>query len=316
MTTLYDSGAAEAESELVRAIASGAVDGGWPSSRAFAAAGIPGIEALEAPMTITSVAAQKALVSGPIAGQLLSELRGSGIVGLGLMVGPLRRPFAAAPLLSVDAWRGVRFRVLDSRIQADAIRSFGAIPLKSGLEWIDQTRASRLDGGDFDIPQYWARGERSTLDYVTANVVLWPMMSVLSLSQKRFDSLSDAQRGWIRDAARQAVLASSGANYDETEYVKVLCQQGVKFLEATAEQIAQLRHRLAPVTARLAASGAAGPLLNEIQALAAQQPGPDVPDIPAECRKLPKRTSEPRPVPRSRPRWRTVATMPISPPRT
>ena len=85
-------------------------------------------------MTITSVAAQKALVSGPIVGQLLSELRGSGIVGLGLMVGPLRRPFAAAPLLSVDAWRGVRFRVLDSRLQADAIRSFGAIPLKSGLD--------------------------------------------------------------------------------------------------------------------------------------------------------------------------------------
>ncbi|HEY9524664.1 MAG TPA: TRAP transporter substrate-binding protein DctP, partial [Thermopolyspora sp.] len=286
VTTLYDSGAAEAESELVRAIASGAVDGGWPASRAFAAAGIPGIEALDAPMTITSVAAQKALVSGPIAEHVLSELAGSGIVGLGLMVGPLRRPFATAPLLGADAWRGVRFRVLDSRVEADAIRSFGAAPVKSGLEWIDQTRASRLDGGDFDIPQFWAGGERSTLEYVTANVVLWPMMSVLSLSQKRFDALSEAQRGWVRDAARQAVLASGAANYDETEYVKVLCQRGVRFLNASTEQIAQLRHRLAPVTARLAGSGAARRLLGEIRALAARQPGPDVPRIPAQCRTL------------------------------
>jgi len=91
----YGDGAADAESNIVEAIASGELDGGWPSTRAFAYAGISGLEAVEAPMTITSYAAEKALVSGPVADELLAQLDGTGVVGLGLAVGPLRRPFAA-----------------------------------------------------------------------------------------------------------------------------------------------------------------------------------------------------------------------------
>src|SRR3954447_10084902 len=50
----YEDGAADAESDLVRAIAQGRVDGGWPSTRAFANGGITGLEVVEAPMTLTS----------------------------------------------------------------------------------------------------------------------------------------------------------------------------------------------------------------------------------------------------------------------
>ena len=95
LKTEYGNGAAEAESNVVKAIASGELDGGWPSTRAFASGGIKGLEVVEAPMTITSYAAQKALVSGPVADKVLARLDGSGVVGLGLAVGPLRRPFAA-----------------------------------------------------------------------------------------------------------------------------------------------------------------------------------------------------------------------------
>ena len=61
----YGAGAASAESELVEAIAAGDVDGGWPSTRAFARAGIGGLESVEAPMTLTSYAAERALVTSP-----------------------------------------------------------------------------------------------------------------------------------------------------------------------------------------------------------------------------------------------------------
>jgi hypothetical protein len=49
-------------------------------------------------MTITSYTAEKALVSGPVAATLPGSLKGSGVVGLGLAVGALRRPFAANAL--------------------------------------------------------------------------------------------------------------------------------------------------------------------------------------------------------------------------
>jgi TRAP-type C4-dicarboxylate transport system substrate-binding protein len=117
VTTKYGQSAPEAESDLVEAIASGEVDGGWPSTRAFANAGITGLEAVEAPMTLTSYAAEKALVSGPVADKLLAKLEGTGVLGLDLAVGPLRRPFAAeAPLLGPEDWAGATFRVYNSPV--------------------------------------------------------------------------------------------------------------------------------------------------------------------------------------------------------
>ena len=62
----YGDGRPDAESDLVKALASGSdLDGGWPATRAFAAAGIDGLKAVEAPMVITSYAAAKELVDGP-----------------------------------------------------------------------------------------------------------------------------------------------------------------------------------------------------------------------------------------------------------
>ena len=78
VSTAYGDGAADAESRLVEAIASGDLDGGWPSTRAFAGAGIDGLQAIEAPMTITSYAAEKALVTSPIADTVREQLDGSG----------------------------------------------------------------------------------------------------------------------------------------------------------------------------------------------------------------------------------------------
>ena len=59
-------------------------------------------------MTITSYDAEKELVSGPVADTVLGRLEGTGVVGLSLAVGPLRRPFAAGgPLLGPEDWKGV-----------------------------------------------------------------------------------------------------------------------------------------------------------------------------------------------------------------
>src|SRR5690348_6562078 len=52
LTDDYGDGDATAETNLVKAIASGDLDGGWPATRAFARAGIPGLQSVEAPMTI------------------------------------------------------------------------------------------------------------------------------------------------------------------------------------------------------------------------------------------------------------------------
>jgi TRAP-type C4-dicarboxylate transport system substrate-binding protein len=284
LTTNYGGNAPDAESRLVRAIASGEVDGGWPSTRAFADAGITGLEVVEAPMTITSYAAEKALVSGPVAGKLLGRLDGTGVVGLGLTVGPLRRPFAAkAPLLGPGDWEGVRFRVFNSPVQAGAVRALGATPVNLSFSFIDEIKAGTLRGAEFDIPQYARSGYAVEAVHVTANVVLWPKVFVLALSQKRFGALTTQQQAWVRGAAEQAVKASVDATYGQASVVRALCGRGVRFADATPGQIEGLRARLRPVLERLAARPADAPLLRDIQTIANQNPGPEALDVPASC---------------------------------
>jgi TRAP-type C4-dicarboxylate transport system substrate-binding protein len=284
VTERYGDGEAGAESDLVKAIASGEVDAGWPSTRAFANAGISGLEAVEAPMTLTSYAAEKTLVSGPAADKLLAKLDGTGVIGLNLAVGPLRRPFAAeAPLLGPEAWKGVKFRVYNSPIQTDAVRLLGATPVNLGLGWTDEMRAGNLRGVEFDIAQYGAMGNTTEAGYVTANVVLWPKVFVLSISQERFDALTDEQQTWVREAADKAMQVSVDATYDETTIAQDLCGKGARFIAASPDQIAALRTSLQPVLDGLAADPGNGALLTEIQAIAADHPEPDVPTVPKAC---------------------------------
>ncbi len=266
----YGSGDASAESDLVEAIASGDLDGGWPATRAFAKAGISGLEAVEAPMIITSYAAQKELVSGSVGAAVLKQLDGSGVVGLGLSVGPLRRPFAAkSPLLEPADWKGIRFRTYNSPVQADVMRALGAVPVNVGFGWIDDIRSGKLGGAEFDVAQYHKNGHGTEAGQVTGNVVLWPKVFVLSVSQKRFDSLSDEQRRWVQQAASQAVQASVDASYPESELVSELCGRGVEFRDASAAQLASLKKAIQPVLDRLAADATSGPLLAELQNISA-----------------------------------------------
>jgi TRAP-type C4-dicarboxylate transport system substrate-binding protein len=284
LITDYGGSAPDAESRVVRAIASGQMDGGWPSTRAFADAGITGLEVVEAPMTITSYAAEKALVSGPVAGKLLGRLDGTGVVGLGLTVGPLRRPFAAkAPLLGPGDWKGVRFRVFNSPVQGDTVRALGATPADLSFSFIDQIKAGTLRGAEFDISQYEHNGFATEAGHVTANVVLWPKMFVLALSKKRFDALTTQQQAWVREAARQAVTASVAATYGQDAAVRTLCGKGVRFADATPGQINALRAKLRPVLEKLAAKPADAQLLRDIQTIANQNPGAEKLDVPASC---------------------------------
>jgi len=280
----YGAGDAKAESAIVKAIAAGEIDGGWPSTRAFAGAGLTSLKAVEAPMTITSYAAERQLVTAPVAKTLLASLDSTGVVGLGLAVGPLRRPFAAKkPLLGPADWTSTRFRTYNSPVQEEAIRALGGTPVNFGIEWGGEIKAGRLRGAEFDVPQY-AKTDTAVAPQVTANVVLWPKVFVLSFSRQRFEALTEQQRSWVRDAAERAAKTSVEAGYEESTIASDLCSDGVRFISATPGEVAGLRRKLQPVLDRLAADPKSGPMLKEIQASATANPLADVPNVPAACR--------------------------------
>jgi TRAP-type C4-dicarboxylate transport system substrate-binding protein len=279
----YGDGAAAAESEMVAAVARGELDGGFPASRAFSHAGLRGLEPIEAPFTITTYAAQRALVTGPAAGRLLSTLDGSAVVGLGLTVGPLRRPWSTTVALTdLRRWRGVPVRAFDSSVQRSAYRALGAVPVEVSYTFPELVRAGTLRAVETDVAQYARNGYGKLLPALAGNVVLWPRMPVIAMSRARYDALTSRQREWLRTAAEDAVRASAAHPYDDSAVVRRLCGQGVRVAEASPRQLAELRRAVRPVIDALARDTATAPSLTEVLRVATAAPEPL--DVPADCR--------------------------------
>jgi TRAP-type C4-dicarboxylate transport system substrate-binding protein len=283
--TAFEEGQPTAEADLVKAVGSGRFDLGIPAGRAFAAAGLPGLQALEAPLIITSRAAENAIATGPVGKQLLATLDGSDVAGLALFPGPLRRPMAKRPLLSVADWRGTTFRSFNSPVQAQTITALGAQPVAASFGFDELVRQGKLNGTELDIATYQKELYGPLLPAATRNVVLWPKITVLTINRKTYDRLDEQQRGWLQQAAQTAVSTALGYTYDEATPAKSMCTAGVRFYDATDADLADLTAAVRPVLDKLAADPVSGPLLKTIQQVTAEYPGVDLPDVPADCLK-------------------------------
>ena len=106
---------------------------------------------------------------------------------------------------------------------------------------------------------------------------------MLSLSRQRYDSLTEQQQQWVREAADQAVQRTVETTYDETALAQKLCDKGVQFYQAEPDTSRALQAELQPVIDRLANDPTGGPLLSGIQAIAAKHPDPEVPTVGTTC---------------------------------
>lgn len=282
VTLSYAESEQDPESALVKAISSGQVDGGWPATRAFAAAGIPGLQAIEAPFALTNYDAVREAVTGPVRTQVLDALAGTGIHGLGVSIAGLRRPFTSVPLTAVESWRGLRFKTLNSATQDAAVTALGGHPVHTNLHWKEQlaAHAITLDGLEYGLS---VTGSDMPFKHYAANLVLWPKVAVLSINQARFDQLGPQQRGWIEAAARVAENASVQGNYAEDGYVKTLCEIGIEAYLVPAEVVTALRAKVQPALDRLSRDPAEAPLLTSVLEIAAAHAGVDPTTASAGC---------------------------------
>jgi TRAP-type C4-dicarboxylate transport system substrate-binding protein len=81
----YSSAVPANEARLAAALRAGRVGFAFEPARDWAAAGLRGFEALDAPFTVTTVQASALLAASPVAAALLRELSSFGLVGLGLI---------------------------------------------------------------------------------------------------------------------------------------------------------------------------------------------------------------------------------------
>jgi TRAP-type C4-dicarboxylate transport system substrate-binding protein len=246
----WRAGQAKYETGLINDVRAGKADLGWAASRAWDSVGVMSLRALHAPLLIDSHAVQERVIHSPLVGEMLAGLEPAGLVGLGVLPGPIRKPLGISkPLVAPAHYAGLTIGVQQSLVADKTMRVLGARPV-----WFPAMgKIDRFDG----IEQQTAAIEGNRYDTIgkhfTANVNLWPRPLVIFTGKKVFDSLSPDQRNALRQAVANVIPAQTAAlRRSEQEAAGNLCRRGLEFETASPDDLAALRKAVQPVYDTLA----------------------------------------------------------------
>jgi TRAP-type C4-dicarboxylate transport system substrate-binding protein len=277
--------AADAEQQVVRAVATGRVDLGHAGTRIFDTMGVTSFQALQAPMLIDSYALERAVIEGDIPQEMLQGLDRVGVAGLGVLGGGLSKPIAVKqPLLGSADWRGITFGTYKSELQSQAIRSLGATAVEAfGLSRAHALKDDKLQAFELNLLAYKLNVLTDEAPYVTANVNLWPQTDLLFANPGRLAALTGQQREWLQQAAAEAAGNSVGLADRDAELVAFTCKSGTRFANASEADLGGLRKAFTPVYAKLKEDPKTKAFIERLQALKRSAPLGAALRIPAGC---------------------------------
>jgi TRAP-type C4-dicarboxylate transport system substrate-binding protein len=262
-------------------VAEGDADLGWAGTRVFDTVGVPAFQPLHAPFLVGSYDAQATVVRDDVADEMLGSLEPLGLTGLGIVADQLRMPAAVAePLLTPEDFSGLVMRTASSLIQVEALRALRADPTTQG-------HPADREGVDGVETMWWTYEANHQYDYapfITRNAVLWPRTVALFANSETLDGLDEDLRGWIDEAADEAVVWSTEhAADEEAGQIEAACRGGARVATATDDQLADLRAAVEPVYRSLRADETLGDTLDRIEALVADVARPDLSPLPSGC---------------------------------
>jgi TRAP-type C4-dicarboxylate transport system substrate-binding protein len=279
----YPSAVPANEARLVAALRAGQVGFSFQPARDWAAAGLPGFEALDAPFEVTTVRASDRLAASPVAGALLREFSSIGLVGLGLVPSEPRQILSTRPLFGPAAFRGIRVRITDNPQTAAMIKAIGARPVQglSAGQVGGMLRSGALTGVE-NAPEYiLTNSYNAEAPYLTSYALI-PKFETLVATRRAWQALTAAQRAAVRQA-----IAATLAHAQQVLWVREfdelgqLCGSGMVLDQPSPGQLAALAHDAGspPASAKVAA------MMRMIRA-GVPGIGPQVSPIPvpAQCR--------------------------------
>jgi TRAP-type transport system periplasmic protein len=232
------------ETEVIGDVEAGKADLGWAGSRAFDSVGVPTFDALHAPLLIDSYALEQRVLQSPLVGEMLDGLEPLGVIGIGVLPGPMKKPLGVSPLVRPEDYRGKTLAISRSRVARQTLRALGAsakdVPSGGKIDGLDgvEQQVSGIEGNHYD----------DVAKNLTANVNLWPRPQVLFMNKKAFAALSDIQRDALRAAVHHALPATMAyERKEERDGTAILCRRKPTFLTASDSDLAALRRAVRPV---------------------------------------------------------------------
>jgi TRAP-type C4-dicarboxylate transport system substrate-binding protein len=249
---LWRDGQPDYEEATIRDVRRGAVDLAVVSARAFDLVGVGSFQGLLAPFLVDNLALQRQVLESPIAKRMVARAEDAGVVGLGLLPGPLRRPVAIRTLhgyVRPDVYRGAVFGVRPSQLSEKTLRTLGARPAGVVLP----RDFGAISGMEYDLTglDFSHYDEQATS--IAGNVVLWPRPVVVIASPKRFGRLEPQVRALLlRAAAAARAPAFERVQGNESSAARAVCARGrVDVVSATRAELAGLVAAVGPVYEQL-----------------------------------------------------------------
>ena len=257
------------ETSLLADVASGRAELGWAGTRAFGKLGVRSLDPLQAPFLITSYEAEAAVCRSHYTQEALGALTALDLQGIAVLGGELRKPFGITRVLvGASDYAGARIRTHASAVGEETFRALGAVPLlRSRLQMAGSDRCS-FDGMDNHCGAIASWGYGGT---VTTNVNLWPRTVTLVASGHTWGRLGAEEQGVLREAGeRAAEFAAAALGRQERADLEALPAGSVECVRADADQLAELRERVAPAYDSLRQDPLAAAYLKHLEKIVAR----------------------------------------------
>ncbi|MHA5049399.1 TRAP transporter substrate-binding protein [Streptomyces sp. SD15] len=256
-------------------------DMAWVGARAFDRAGITDFQALLAPMLVDSYELETKVFEAGIPAKMLGGVRKAGVVGIGVLPGPLTRLVGTRePLVNPDALKGEKIVSQDSALMDESLRALGATPVTAPAS----TDLSSYGGAQMQLGAVVGRHHDRDAKYVTGNVDLWPRPLVVVMGKAADSRLSAQQRAVLTKALEQTITqAVDVSRAEDRESAPTLCRLGMKLPSASSADLKAMEAAVKPVYARLHKDKRTADWLAQIQYLKETTgAGPDTASCPAK----------------------------------
>jgi C4-dicarboxylate-binding protein DctP len=230
------------EARLAAAVRAGHVGFSFQPARDWAAAGLPGFEALDAPFLVTTVRASDRLAASPVAAALLREFSSIGLVGLGLVPSEPRQILSIRPLLAPAAFRGIRVRITDNPETAALMTAIGSRPVQgmTAGQVKGLLKPGSLTGVELGPAYILSNSYNAEAPYLTSYALI-PKFETLVATRPVWQALSTAQRAAIRLAIADTLAhARTALQGNEGQDLASLCTNGMVLDEPSPAQLATL----------------------------------------------------------------------------
>jgi TRAP-type C4-dicarboxylate transport system substrate-binding protein len=258
------------EAGTIRDMRHGRADLAFAGSRAWDEFGIHRLRALTAPLLIDSYHLEEAVLGSELVGPMLAELRPLGLVGIGILPGPIRRPLGAAHRLAAPSdFSGLTIGTQQSRVADATMRALAArsrrvpatVPGLAGLAGLDgvERHVGAIEADRLDIEG----------SHLTINVSLWPRPLVVFADGRTYRTLTSDQRRILRTAAANVVPKKAAIDRGfYAESAGNICRKGrATFDSATSTELGALRRAVEPVYRQLRRDPATRTAIDSIERL-------------------------------------------------